>query len=195
MGLGILILGLAVFLATHVFVSFREARTSVIERVGMPVYRGLFAIVSLAGLALIVWGYAQYRAHDLVQLWTPPAFMRHVTIGLVLFAMIFVVAAFFPSHIKTRLKHPMLAGVKTWALAHLLSNGDLGSVLLFGTFLAWGVYARVAAKRRGDIGAAAKPAPDGWTNDIIVVVLGAAVFLALGFWFHPYVIGVPVFGR
>jgi uncharacterized membrane protein len=195
MGLGILILGLAVFLATHVFVSFREARSSVIERVGMPVYRGLFAIVSLAGLALIIWGYAQYRAHDLVQLWTPPAFMRHVTIGLVLFAMIFVVAAFFPSHIKTRLKHPMLAGVKTWALAHLLSNGDLGSVLLFGTFLAWGVYARVAAKRRGDIGAAAKPAPDGWTNDIIVVVLGAAVFLALGFWFHPYVTGVPVFGR
>jgi len=195
MGLGILILGLAVFLATHVFVSFREARSSVIERVGMPVYRGLFAIVSLAGLALIIWGYAQYRAHDLVQLWTPPAFMRHSTIGLVLFAMLFVVAAFFPSHIKTRLKHPMLAGVKTWALAHLLSNGDLGSVLLFGTFLAWGVYARVAAKRRGDIGAAAKPAPDGWTNDIIVVVLGAAVFLALGFWFHPYVIGVPVFGR
>ena len=195
MGLGILILGLAVFLATHVFVSFREARSSVIERVGMPVYRGLFAIVSLAGLALIIWGYAQYRAHDLVQLWTPSAFMRHITIGLVLFAMIFVVAAFFPSHIKTRLKHPMLAGVKTWALAHLLSNGDLGSVLLFGTFLAWGVYARVAAKRRGDIGAAAKPAPDGWTNDIIVVVLGAAVFLALGFWFHPYVIGVPVFGR
>ncbi|HET7806105.1 MAG TPA: NnrU family protein [Pseudolabrys sp.] len=195
MGLGILILGLAVFLATHVFVSFREARASVIERVGLPLYRSLFAIASLAGLALIVWGYAQYRAHDLIQLWSPPVFMRHITIGLVLFAAIFVVAAFFPSHIKIRLKHPMLAGVKTWALAHLLSNGDLGSILLFGTFLAWGVYARIAAKRRGDIGAAAKPAPDGWTNDIIVVVLGIAVFLALGFWFHPYVIGVPVFGR
>lgn len=195
MGLGILIVGLAVFLATHVFVSFREARASVIERVGLSLYRTLFAIVSLVGLALIIWGYAQYRAHDLIQLWSPPAFMRHITIGLVFFAAIFIVAAFFPSHIKTRLKHPMLAGVKAWALAHLLSNGDLGSVLLFGTFLAWGVYARVAAKRRGDIGAAAKPAPDGWTNDIIVVVLGAAVFLALGFWFHPYVIGVPVFGR
>ena len=195
MGLGILILGLAVFLATHVFVSFREARASVIERVGLPLYRGLFAIVSLAGLALIIWGYAQYRAHDLVQLWSPPAFMRHITVGLVLFAMIFIVAAFIPSHIRTRLKHPMLAGVKTWALAHLLSNGDLGSILLFGTFLAWGIYARIAAKRRGDIGAAANPAPEGWTNDIIVVVLGAAVFLVLGFWFHPYVIGVPVFGR
>jgi len=195
MGLGILIVGLAVFLATHVFVSFRETRASVIERVGLPLYRGLFAIVSLAGLALITWGYAQYRAHDLVQLWSPPAFMRHITIGLVFFAAIFIVAAFFPSHIKTRLKHPMLAGVKAWALAHLLSNGDLGSVLLFGTFLAWGVYARIAAKRRGDIGAAATPAPDGWTGDVIVVALGTAIFLALGFWFHPYVIGVPVFGR
>ena len=195
MGLGILILGLAVFLATHVFVSFREARASVIERVGLSLYRTLFAIVSLVGLALIIWGYAQYRAHDLIQLWSPPAFMRHITIGLVFFAAIFIVAAFFPSHIKTRLKHPMLAGVKTWALAHLLSNGDLGSVLLFGTFLAWGVYARIAAKRRGDIGAAATPAPDGWTSDVIVVALGTAIFLALGFWFHPYVIGVPVFGR
>ena len=195
MGLNILILGLAVFLATHVFVSFRETRASVIERVGLPLYRSLFAIVSLVGLALIIWGYAQYRAHDLVQLWSPPAFMRHITIGLVFFAVVFVVAAFFPSHIKARLKHPMLAGVKTWALAHLLSNGDLGSVLLFGTFLAWGVYARIAAKRRGDVGAAAKPTPVGWTNDIIVVALGIAIFLALGFWFHPYVIGAPVFGR
>ena len=195
MALGILVLGLAVFLATHVFVSFREARAGVIERLGLPLYRGLFAIVSLAGLALIIWGYAQYRAHDLIQLWSPPAFMRHITTGLVLFAVIFVVAAFIPSHVRTRLKHPMLAGVKTWALAHLLSNGDLGSVLLFGTFLAWGVYARIAAKRRGDIGAAAKPTPDSWTNDIIVVIIGIAVFLALGFWFHPYVIGVPVFGR
>jgi uncharacterized membrane protein len=195
MGLGILIVGLAVFLATHVFVSFREARASVIERVGLSLYRTLFAIVSLVGLALIIWGYAQYRAHDLIQLWSPPAFMRHITIGLVFFAAIFIVAAFFPSHIKTRLKHPMLAGVKAWALAHLLSNGDLGSVLLFGTFLAWGVYARIAAKRRGDIGAAATPAPDGWTGDVIVVALGTAIFLALGFWFHPYVIGVPVFGR
>jgi uncharacterized membrane protein len=195
MGLGILIVGLAVFLATHVFVSFREARASVIERVGLSLYRTLFAIISLVGLALIIWGYAQYRAHDLIQLWSPPAFMRHITIGLVFFAAIFIVAAFFPSHIKTRLKHPMLAGVKAWALAHLLSNGDLGSVLLFGTFLAWGVYARIAAKRRGDIGAAATPAPDGWTGDVIVVALGTAIFLALGFWFHPYVIGVPVFGR
>lgn len=193
MSLGILVLGLAVFLGTHVFVSFREARADVIARVGIYAYRGIFAAVSLAGLVLIIWGYGQYRAHDLIQVWSPPAFMRHITVGLMLFAVIFFTAAFMPSHIKARLKHPMLAGIKTWALAHLLSNGDLGSILLFGTFLAWGVYARIAAKRRGDVGSTTTPA--GWTNDVIVVVLGIAIYLALGYAFHPVVIGVPVFGR
>ncbi len=124
MGLGILVFGLVVFLGTHLFVSLRNARADVIARVGLLAYRGLFALVSLVGLVLIVWGYGQYRAHELVQVWSPPAFMRHVTVGLMLFAVIFIVAAFIPSHIKTRLKHPMLAGVKTWAFAHLLSNGD-----------------------------------------------------------------------
>jgi uncharacterized membrane protein len=193
MGLGILVLGLVVFLGTHVFVSFRGARADVIARVGLHAYRAAFALVSLAGLALIIWGYGQYQANGLIQVWSPPGFMRHITIGLMLFAVIFIVAAFIPSHIKTRLKHPMLAGVKTWALAHLLSNGDLGSILLFGTFLAWGVYARIAAKRRRDFGPATAPA--GWTNDIIVVALGIVVYLALGYAFHPAVIGVPVFGK
>ena len=193
MGLGILVLGLLVFLGTHVFVSFRGARADVIARVGLPAYRALFALVSLAGLILIVWGYAQYRAQEWIQVWSPPAFMRHITVGLMLFAVIFVVAAFIPSHIKTRLKHPMLAGVKTWALAHLLSNGDLGSILLFGTFLAWGVFARISTKRRGDLALA--PAPAGWTNDVIVLALAIVVYLALGYAFHPAVIGVPVFGR
>ena len=193
MGLGILVLGLAVFLATHVFVSFRGARADAIARLGLHPYRVLFGLVSLAGLALIVWGYGQYRAHELIQLWSPPAFMRHVTVGLMLFAVIFAVAAFIPSHIKTRLKHPMLASIKTWALAHLLSNGDLGSILLFGGFLAWGVYARIAAKRRGDVGP--KGAPAGWFNDALVIAIGVVVYLALGYAFHPVVIGVPVFGQ
>ena len=193
MGLGILVLGLVVFLGAHLFVSFREARADVIARVGLHAYRGLFAIVSVAGLVLIIWGYGQYRAHEWVQIWSPPAFMRHITVGLMLFSVIFIVAAFVPSHIKARLKHPMLAGVKTWALAHLLSNGDLGSILLFGTFLAWGVYARIAAKRRGDLGSSTTP--PGWTNDAIVVGLGVVVYLALGYAFHPAVIGVPVFGK
>ena len=193
MGLSILVFGLMVFLGTHLFVSFRDARSDVIARVGLLAYRGLFALVSLVGLALIVWGYGQYRVHDWMQVWTPPPVMRHITVGLMLFAVIFIVAAFVPSHIKTRLKHPMLAGVKTWAFAHLLSNGDLGSILLFGAFLAWGVYARIAAKRRGDLGPTTAPA--GWTNDALVIGLGIVLYLALGYAFHPAVIGVPVFGK
>ncbi|HXZ46429.1 MAG TPA: NnrU family protein [Pseudolabrys sp.] len=192
MGLGILVLGLLIFLGAHVFVSLRGARADLITRIGLHVYRGVFALVSLVGLVLIVWGYGQYRAQEWIQLWSPPGFMRHVTVGLMLFATIFILAAFIPSHIKTRLKHPMLAGIKTWAFAHLLSNGDLGSILLFGAFLAWGVYARIAAKRRGDLGP--QTAPAGWGNDAIVVVVGILVYLALGFAFHPVVIGVPVFG-
>ncbi len=193
MGLAVLVLGLVVLLGAHIFVTFRDARAGLIARLGQNGYRGLFSIVALIGLVLIVWGYADYRAHGWIDVWSPPAFMRHITVGLMLFAVIFLVAAFIPSHIKLKLKHPMLAGVKTWALAHLLSNGDLGSIVLFGSFLAWGVYARIAAKRRGDFGATT--APSGWTNDALVILLGIVIYLALGYWFHPYAIGVPVFGR
>jgi uncharacterized membrane protein len=193
MGLAVLILGLAVFLATHLFVTRRDARAAAIARVGLPAYRGAFAAVAVIGLVLIVWGFADYRAHGWIDVWSPPAFMRHITVGLMLIAVILFTAAFIPSHIKTKAKHPMLAGVKTWALAHLLSNGDLGSILLFGSFLAWAVIARVAAKRRTDVVIA--PAPPGWTNDILVVVVGIVIYLAFGYVFHPVVIGVPAFGR
>jgi uncharacterized membrane protein len=193
MGLLILVFGLVVLLGAHIFVTLRDARAAAMARLGQNGYRALFALVSIAGLALIVWGYGQYRAHELIQIWSPPAFMRHITVGLMLFAVIFFTAAFIPSHIKAKLKHPMLASVKTWALAHLLSNGDLGSILLFGAFLAWGVYARIAAKRRGDVGTTTAPA--GYTNDVLVVVIGIVIYLALGYAFHPMVVGAPVFGR
>jgi uncharacterized membrane protein len=191
MGLVVLVLGLTVFLGAHIFVTFRERRNELIARLGHG-YRALFAVVALAGLALIVWGYGAYRAREWVQVWTPPAFLKHITVGLMLFAVVFMVATFVPSHIKAWLKHPMLASIKTWALAHLLSNGDLGSIILFGAFLAWGVYARIAAKRRGDRGFTSPPG--GWTNDILVLVISIVVYLALGYAFHPIVIGVPVFG-
>lgn len=193
MGLAILILGLAIFLGTHTFVSFRSTRATAIARLGTAGYRIAFSVVAIVGLALIVWGFGQYRAHGWIDIWSPPAFMRHITLGLMLFAVIFMTAAFVPSHIKMWLKHPMLNSVKTWALAHLLVNGDLGSILLFGSFLVWGSYARVAAKRRGDRGATTSPA--GWTNDAIVVAVAIVIYLALGYAFHPILIGVPVFGR
>jgi uncharacterized membrane protein len=190
MGLVILIFGLIVLLGAHIFVTFRRHREQLIARLGRNSYRGLFSIVSLIGLALIVWGYAGYRAHGLVEIWSPPAFMHHITVLLMLIAVIFITAAFIPSHIKAGLHHPMLASIKTWAVAHLLSNGDLGSIVMFGAFLAWGVYARIAAKRCGDLGATVAPA--GWTNDILVIIVGLVVFFLLGFYFHPYVIGVRV---
>ena len=193
MGFLILIAGLLVFLATHVFVSMRGARAAAMARLGVIGYRIAFSVVSIAGLVLIVWGYGLYRAHEWIDLWYPPAFTRHITVLLMLFSIIFMTAAFFPSHIKARLKHPMLASVKTWALAHLISNGDLGSILLFGTFLGWAVFARISAKRRTDEVAAV--APKGYTNDAIVVLLGIVVYLALGYVSHPVFIGVPVFGQ
>jgi uncharacterized membrane protein len=192
MGLAILVLGLVIFFAAHVFVTFRGARATVIARFGYG-YRVLFALVSLGGLALIIWGFAQYRAIGWIQIWTPPAFMRHITVGLMLPAVILIIAAYLPSHIRNWAKHPMLAAIKLWAFAHLLANGDLGSIVLFGSFLAWAVYARIAAKRRGDSGPVSAPA--GWINDIIAVLLGIVIYLALGYVFHPIVIGVPVFGR
>ena len=193
MGLAILIAGLVVMHGTHVFVTFRAARAGLIARVGLAGYRVLFSLVSLAGLVLVVRGYGSYRAHEWVDLWSPPAFMRHITIGLMLIVSILIAATFIPSHIKSRAKYPMLAAIKIWAFAHLLSNGDLGSVLLFGSFLAWAVYARIAAKRRTDLAPAV--APSGWTNDAIAVAIGIVIFLALGYVFHPVAIGVPVFVR
>jgi uncharacterized membrane protein len=193
MGLSVLILGLVVFIANHLFVTFRGARAAAIARLGNAAYRALFGLVSTIGVVLIVWGYADYRAHDWIQIWSPPGFMRHITVGLMLIAAILLTAVFIPSHIKAKAKHPMLAAVKIWAFAHLLVNGDLGSMLMFGSFLAWAVYARIAAKRRKDF--VAPVAPAGWTNDAIVVVIGIVIYLALGFAFHPIVIGMPVFGK
>jgi uncharacterized membrane protein len=194
MGLAVLVLGLAVFLGAHVFVTRREARAALVGRVGEWPYKALFSLVSLVGLALIVWGYAQYRATGYVQVWTPPTWMRHVTVALVWPAIILVTAAYIPGNIKRTLKHPMLAGIKLWAFAHLLSNGDLGSIILFGAILGWAVYDRISLKRRTDAGAPPIPI-GGRSNDVIAVVVGTILYLALGFVFHPLVIGVPVFGK
>lgn len=193
MGLAILIIGLLVFLGPHVFVTRRKARAALIARVGAWPYRALFSVVSIAGIALIAWGFAEYRAHGWIQVWTPPGWTRHLTAGLVWPASILVTAAYIPGHIKRTLKHPFLAGVKLWAVAHLIANGDLGGIILFGAILAWAVFDRVSLKRRSDPGAPPIPV-GGWRNDVIAVVVGTILYLALGLVFHPLVIGVPVFG-
>jgi uncharacterized membrane protein len=192
MGLTILILGLALFVANHLFVGFRSARAAAIVRLGKPLYHSLFGIVSLLSVALIVWGYVQYRAGEWVQVWQPPPFMRHVTVGLMLIASVLIVASVGRSHIQARARFPLTAAVKVWAFAHLLVNGDLGSMIMFGTLLVWAIYASINARHRRDI--AVRPVPVGWTGDLFVVLGGVVLYLLLGFLFHPYVIGVPVFG-
>jgi len=193
MGLAIMILGLAVFLAPHVFTTRRDTRAAMIALIGEGPYKAVYSLVAIIGVILIGWGFAHYRANEWIDVWYPPAWTRHVTVALTWPAIIFVVAAYIPGNIKRGLKHPMLVGVKLWAFAHLLSNGDLGSIVLFGSILAWAVFDRVTLKRRTDPGAPPIPI-GGWRNDVIAVIVGTLVYLALGFVFHPLVIGRPVFG-
>src|SRR5450432_1188318 len=193
MGLLVMIAGLALFLGVHTLTTQRALRARVIAASGEGGYKIGYALASIVGLALIVWGFAQYRATGWIDVWYPPKALKHITVALMLPAVILVVAAYIRGRIYTTLKHPMLAGVKLWALAHLLANGDLGSIILFGSFLGWAVFDRISLKHRADAGA--PPIPVGGVgNDLIAVAVGLVAYLALGFAFHPVVIGVPVFG-
>lgn len=194
MGLTLLILGLIVFFAPHVFVTRREARARLIARIGEGPYKIAFSVISAIGIVLIAYGFARYRAGEWINLWYPPVWTRHLALLLNWVAFVCLAAAYIPGNIKRVLKHPMLVGVKIWALAHLISNGDLGSMILFGSFLAWAVFDRIAVKRRVDSGAPA-PRAGGWPGDVVAIAVGTAVYAAVIFWFHPAVIGVPVMSR
>jgi uncharacterized membrane protein len=194
MGLAVLVAGLAAFIGAHVFVTMRAERAAVIARIGENAYKVVFALVSLAGLILIGYGFGQYRATGWIDIWYPPRWTYYITQFLMWPASIFIVAAYIRGNIWRTLKHPMLIGVKTWAAAHLISNGDLGSILLFGSFLAWAAYDRITLKHRSDPGAPPIPA-GGRRNDIIALVVGTVLYLALGLVFHPLVIGHAVFGK
>ena len=148
MGLWVMIAGLVLFLGVHTFTTQRDVRARLIAATGDGTYKILYSLASAVGLALIVWGFAKYRATGWIDVWTPPLAMRHLTAALMLPAVILVVASYIRGRIYTTLKHPMLTGVKLWAAAHLLANGDLGSIILFGSFLAWAVFDRISLKRR-----------------------------------------------
>ena len=194
MGLALEILGLVVFLGVHVFVTMRDRRAAVVAQIGEWPYRALFSLVSILGIVLIAYGFAAYRAAGMITVWYPPAWTRHIVVALMWPASIMIAAAYIPGNIKRVLKHPMLTGVKTWAFAHLCANGDLGSIILFGSVLAWAVYDRITLKHRLDPGAPVIPA-DGKHRDWIAIGVGTLLYLLLGFVFHPLVVGVPVFGR
>jgi len=192
MGLALEILGLVVFLGTHVFVTMRDRRAAVVAQIGEWPYRALFSLVSILGIVLIAYGFAAYRTAGMIMIWYPPAWTRHIVVALMWPASIMIAATYIPGNIKRVLKHPLLVAVKTWALAHLCANGDLGGIILFGSVLAWAVFDRITLKHRKDPGAPPIPV-GGAKNDIIAVVVGTIIYLALGFVFHPVVIGVPAF--
>jgi uncharacterized membrane protein len=195
--MAILILGLIVFIGSHAFTMAREPRARAIARLGEGPYKALYSLVSLIGVVLIVWGYGAYRAEGYIQVWNPPVWTRHLALPLVWFAFVALASAYLPGRIKGTLTHPMLAAVKIWAFAHLIANGDLGSILLFGALLAWAVVARISAKRRDEVrdhgGPAAAPA--GWRNDVLAVAIGTAAYLVFLIWLHPLLIGVPALPR
>jgi uncharacterized membrane protein len=192
MGLVILIIGLVLFLGPHTVTALRGLRQSLVNRTGLGPYKIGYALVSVIGLALIGYGFGLYRANGWIDVWYPPAWTRHITVALMWLASVSVVAAYARGEIYRKLKHPMLVGVKTWAVAHLIANGDLGSIILFGSMLAWAVFDRITLKRRRDAGAPPIPV-GGVRNDVIAVVVGTLLYLALGFLFHPYVVDVPAF--
>lgn len=188
----LLIVGLIIFLGVHLLPTSPEARDGLRERLGPGAYKAVFSIISLIGLVIIVLGYhkMQLNPGKNPTLWDPPVWTRHIAIALMLPALIFLVAAYVPSRIRTALKHPMLVAIKTWALAHLLANGDVASLILFGSFLAYAVYDRISVKRRGDPGPLGAAQPPGAINDVLVVGIGAAIYAALLFGGHEWLFGV-----
>ena len=189
----ILILGLVLFLGTHAFTMLRAPRAEMIGRLGANRYKIGYTVLSILGFVLMIYGFGRYRADGYIPVWDPPVWTRHLALLLTLPAFISLAAMGpRPSHIQAAVKHPMLLGIKIWATAHLLANGDLGSILLFGGFLAWAVAARISFKRRADEPARKlpKPAPAGWRRDIIAVVAGTVIWFLFAKYLHPLLIGV-----
>jgi uncharacterized membrane protein len=188
-----LLLGILLFLGVHLVPTAPELRGGLAKRFGENVYKGIFALVSLAGLVLIVVGYhkLQLMPGKNPVIWDPPAGMRHVAHGLMLLSFIALVASQIPSRIRSWLKHPMLVAIKLWALAHLLVNGDLGSMVLFGSFLAFAVYDRISVKRRGALGPLGART-GGLGADLLVVAIALALYGLMFVYGHEWLIGVPV---
>jgi uncharacterized membrane protein len=195
--MALLLIGLILFLGLHSVRVFAEPwRTATIARIGPLPWKGIYSVISIAGFVLLVWGYGQSRQQ--MPLWDPPGWTRHVTALLMLPVFILFVAAYVPGNgIKRRLKHPQILSVKLWALAHLLSNGNLADVLLFGGFLVWAMVDFRAARGR-DRAASPSPQPSPQRGEgvrtAVCVVVGLLVYVAFAIWLHPMLIGVRVIG-
>ena len=186
----LLILGLLVFLGVHslriVAPTWRDAQRT---RLGENAWKGLYSVASLVGFVLIAWGYGQARQQPVV-LWAPPVAARHLAGVLTLIAFVMVAASQVGGNaIQAKLQHPMLLGTKVWAFAHLLANGSLADVLLFGGFLVWAVLCFRSARQRGRVQVTVRPG-----RTAIAVVSGVAAWAFFAFWAHAAWIGVRPFG-
>jgi uncharacterized membrane protein len=189
-----LIAGLVLFLGVHsIRVFANDWRNRTLASMGEKPFKGVYALLSIAGFVLLVWGYGQARQQG-VMLWNPPTAMRHIAALLTLVAFVLLAAAYVPGNqIKARLHHPMVLGTKVWAFAHLLANGSLADTVLFGSFLVWSVLLFAASRKRdrreqtlyaaGTAGATA-----------ITVAAGVAAWAVFAFWAHRVLIGVSPFG-
>lgn len=188
-----LVLGLLIFLGTHSVRMLAESwRAAQIARLGEKGWKGLFALVSAIGLVLIVWGYGLARGQPVV-LWEPPTWTRHVAALLTVPTFILFAAAYVPGNrIKAVLGHPMLAGVKAWALAHLLANGTLAAAVLFGAFLVWAIADFASSRRRDRVAGTSYPAGPV-ARDVLVVAIGLASWALFAFLLHGWLIGVRPF--
>lgn len=185
----ILLLGIVLFIGTHMIrVVAPGFRSSMVARFGENGWKGVHSVASIVSLVVLIYG---WRQAPVVDIWFPPAGMAHLTVTLMLIASICLVAGLLPAgHIATKTKHPMVLSVKIWALSHLLANGDLASILLFGSFLAWGVIVRIALKRRQRAGAlVARPFVSA-KYDLMAVVGGAVLWALFIFKLHTLLVGV-----
>lgn len=185
--------GLAVFFGTHLFSAVRNrSGDGLPDVIGRGPYMVLYSILTVAGFAALVWGYAMIKPW--IYLADPPPWMKHITMALMLPAIILIVAAYVrpTGFIKKAVKHPMLTAVKLWAFAHLLVNWDVGSLILFGSFLAFGVIDRIAVKRRGDVGAA--NASPNVLGDLISIAVGTALYGVLVYEVHSILFGIDLYG-
>lgn len=186
--MALLILGLVLFLGTHSISMLRPAlREQAIARLGLMPWQGIYALLSLTGLVLVGWGYDLAREAPLV-LYTPPSWLRHINLLLMLPVFPLLFAAYLPGRIQSTVKHPMLLAVKIWAFAHLLANGTLADVLLFSAFLGWAVSERISLRHRA--GPPVQGAPPSRVNDAIALLGGLGLYLLFMFWLHRALMGV-----
>jgi uncharacterized membrane protein len=185
----LLITGLIIFFIGHFVTNCRKTRDCLMAQMGESTYKIGYSIIAFIGLLGIIYGFGIYRAGGYIQLWSPPKALYHLNMLLSTLAMVCIIAANNGGgFIQSRLQHPFLVGIKLWSLGHFLANGDLGSMLIFGSFLAYAVFNRIALKKRGVPRLPHKPFG---LSDILAIVIGLGLSYALIKGLHLYLIGVP----